>query len=49
MTAMVQLPNNGGPAIDPDSLLQHPGFYYHAAAMCIARRRRNFLESEKVI
>ncbi|RKP05858.1 Gryzun, putative trafficking through golgi-domain-containing protein, partial [Thamnocephalis sphaerospora] len=47
ITATVQAPSGGGTAVDPDSLLQHPGFYYHAAAMCVARRRRSFMRAEK--
>lgn len=29
---------------NPAAVLQHPGFYYHLAAMCSAERRRRFLE-----
>ncbi|CAO3664089.1 unnamed protein product [Rhizopus microsporus] len=32
---------------NPGSVLQHPGFYYHLAAMCCAERRRRFLELER--
>ena len=32
---------------NPGAILQHPGFYYHLAAMCCAERRRRFLEMEK--
>ncbi|KAG0750066.1 hypothetical protein G6F16_001788 [Rhizopus arrhizus] len=31
---------------NPGAILQHPGFYYHLAAMCCAERRRRFLEHE---
>ncbi|KAI9492284.1 Gryzun, putative trafficking through golgi-domain-containing protein [Zychaea mexicana] len=31
---------------NPGSILQHPGFYYHLAAMCCAERRRRFLEAD---
>jgi tetratricopeptide (TPR) repeat protein len=37
-------PNTG---CNPGAILQHPGFYYHLAAMCCAERRRRFLEMEK--
>lgn len=33
--------------LNPGSILQHPGFYYHLAAMCCAERRRRFLEIER--
>ncbi|KAI8970457.1 Gryzun, putative trafficking through golgi-domain-containing protein [Mycotypha africana] len=33
---------------NPGTVLQHPGFYYHLAAMCCAERRRKFLEIEKL-
>ncbi|KAI9481008.1 MAG: Gryzun, putative trafficking through golgi-domain-containing protein [Benjaminiella poitrasii] len=32
---------------NPGVILQHPGFYYHLAAMCCAERRRRFLEMER--
>lgn len=32
---------------NPGAVLQHPGFYYHLAAMCCAERRRRFLEIER--
>jgi tetratricopeptide (TPR) repeat protein len=32
---------------NPGAILQHPGFYYHLAAMCCAERRRRFLELER--
>ncbi|KAI8996802.1 Gryzun, putative trafficking through golgi-domain-containing protein [Pilobolus umbonatus] len=32
---------------NPETILQHPGFYYHLAAMCCAERRRRYLEMEK--
>lgn len=32
---------------NPGAILQHPGFYYHLAAMCCAERRRRFLEMER--
>ncbi|KAI8355688.1 Gryzun, putative trafficking through golgi-domain-containing protein [Blakeslea trispora] len=32
---------------NPGAILQHPGFYYHLAAMCCAERRRRFLEAER--
>ncbi|KAI9274175.1 Gryzun, putative trafficking through golgi-domain-containing protein [Sporodiniella umbellata] len=32
---------------NPGAILQHPGFYYHLAAMCCAERRRRFLEHER--
>ncbi|GAN09099.1 glutathione transferase omega-1 [Mucor ambiguus] len=32
---------------NPGAILQHPGFYYHLAAMCCAERRRRFLEIER--
>lgn len=32
---------------NPGAILQHPGFYYHLAAMCCAERRRRYLELEK--
>ncbi|KAI9311302.1 Gryzun, putative trafficking through golgi-domain-containing protein [Dichotomocladium elegans] len=32
---------------NPGTILQHPGFYYHLAAMCSAERRRRFLAVEK--
>ncbi|KAI8146339.1 Gryzun, putative trafficking through golgi-domain-containing protein [Fennellomyces sp. T-0311] len=31
---------------NPAAILQHPGFYYHLAAMCCAERRRRFLEAD---
>ncbi|RUP43449.1 Gryzun, putative trafficking through golgi-domain-containing protein [Jimgerdemannia flammicorona] len=33
--------------VNPGTVLQHAGFYYHVAAMCSAERRRRFLEMEK--
>ncbi|KAI8643763.1 Gryzun, putative trafficking through golgi-domain-containing protein [Parasitella parasitica] len=46
------LGNNGGgvantSGCNPGAILQHPGFYYHLAAMCCAERRRRFLEVER--
>ncbi|KAI9256530.1 Gryzun, putative trafficking through golgi-domain-containing protein [Phascolomyces articulosus] len=37
-----------GPVVgcNPGAILQHPGFYYHLAAMCCAERRRRFLEAD---
>ncbi|KAI8374513.1 Gryzun, putative trafficking through golgi-domain-containing protein [Radiomyces spectabilis] len=32
---------------NPAAILQHPGFYYHLAAMCCAERRRRFIELER--
>ncbi|KAI8364823.1 Gryzun, putative trafficking through golgi-domain-containing protein [Choanephora cucurbitarum] len=32
---------------NPGAILQHPGFYYHLAAMCCAERRRRFIEAER--
>lgn len=32
--------------LNPGSILQHPGFYYHLAAMCCAERRRRFLDTD---
>ncbi|KAI7905331.1 Gryzun, putative trafficking through golgi-domain-containing protein [Cokeromyces recurvatus] len=37
--------NSGG--CNPGAILQHPGFYYHLAAMCCAERRRQFLEMDR--
>ena len=41
---------SGGPnpvvGCNPGAILQHPGFYYHLAAMCCAERRRRFLEAD---
>jgi hypothetical protein len=47
ISAAVQASNSGGAAVEPESFLQHPGFYYHAAAMSVMRRRASFLEAEK--
>ncbi|KAI8343321.1 Foie gras liver health family 1-domain-containing protein [Chlamydoabsidia padenii] len=33
---------------NPGAILQHPGFYYHLAAMCCAERRRRYLEMNKL-
>jgi hypothetical protein len=33
--------------LNPGSIMQHPGFYYHLAAMCCAERRRRYLEAER--
>lgn len=33
--------------VNPGTVLQHAGFYYHVAAMCSAERRRRYLEMEK--
>ncbi|KAI7870632.1 Gryzun, putative trafficking through golgi-domain-containing protein [Spinellus fusiger] len=33
---------------NPTAILQHPGFYYHIAAMCCAERRRKFLTIERI-
>lgn len=33
---------------NPGAILQHPGFYYHLAAMCCAERRRRYLEMSKL-
>ncbi|KAI8082919.1 Foie gras liver health family 1-domain-containing protein [Halteromyces radiatus] len=33
---------------NPGAILQHPGFYYHLAAMCCAERRRRFLEMNRL-
>ncbi|KAI9016573.1 Gryzun, putative trafficking through golgi-domain-containing protein [Phycomyces nitens] len=32
---------------NPGAIIQHPGFYYHLAAMCCAERRRRFLDIER--
>ncbi|CAO3693960.1 unnamed protein product [Rhizopus stolonifer] len=42
---MGQISNTTG--CNPGAILQHPGFYYHLAAMCCAERRRRFLEHER--
>lgn len=38
---------NTAEGCNPGAILQHPGFYYHLAAMCCAERRRRFLEVDK--
>ncbi|RCI01137.1 hypothetical protein CU098_002795 [Rhizopus stolonifer] len=39
--------NHGQSGCNPGAILQHPGFYYHLAAMCCAERRRRYLEKER--
>ncbi|KAI7879688.1 hypothetical protein K492DRAFT_216972 [Lichtheimia hyalospora FSU 10163] len=44
---MNQPTGNTADGCNPGAILQHPGFYYHLAAMCCAERRRRFLEVDK--
>ncbi|CAO3595427.1 unnamed protein product [Absidia cylindrospora] len=40
--------NDTSGGCNPGAILQHPGFYYHLAAMCSAERRRRYLEMSKL-